>query len=246
MSSRRGPGLSWLTMIDLGDYIQNNNSKQIVHTSIYIINHNYINYWLTDLNCFAIHQLHIKSSGICQCDGRANIAAFDKASAHEHSCKGQCLRNMNLGYASRSKKSPRRCPNCRFFGGKECARTLQEFRLDRGIPKNIHMFVHQDSAQNLAGGHSRLKWFGSGRNVPVDTLALNVALGTGVAANHLQVGNCCRWFDWSISPMRSGLTLTYGWPQNQSELPLQKSSSNSEDFNTARSYVNGLMLSASG
>ena len=46
--------------------------------------------------------------------------------------------------------------------------------------------------------------------------------------------------------MRSGLTLTYGWPQNQSELPLKKSSSNSEDFNTARSYVNGLMLSASG
>jgi len=36
---------------------------------------------------------------------------------------------------------------------------------------------------------------GSGRNVPVDTLALNVALGTGVAANRLQVGNGCRWFD---------------------------------------------------
>ena len=33
---------------------------------------------------------------------------------------------------------------------------------------------------------------GSGRNVPVDTLALNVALGTGVVANRLQVGNGCR------------------------------------------------------
>lgn len=138
--------------------------------------------------------------------------------------------------------------NSRFWV-KECARTLQEFRLwhpekKRTTSTFLFIKIQPFKIWPVMEAQPPQMIVGSGRNVPVDTLALNVALGTGVAANRLQVGNGCRWFD-SVRTSHqwaSPWLWPMGWPQSKSEFPLEWSCSNSKDLNTARSYVNYMSM----